>query len=791
MNDVRETAESVLEEYPDLEPNLRSLLERDRKGPWSFEDIPLDSGEFGEIVSRGLVEETDAGYELADAAALERALAGEETSQTAAVDRDRPSPITRFTAWWRQNRLHVGLLVITLGLTAFLRTAYGYGTVFRDDHVVLAENDPYLTAYWVEYLHSGPYQSTNPGTWSGLPAGLWDHDLLTMVLLWVASDLLGGSSAVGPVLAVYPVIAGVLLGLILYGLTTRLTADYRIGLAAVFFYAVTPAIAQRTSIGFADTEGFDYLWLALTVLAIIHLTTRTDDESIVPHGWTDRLAVVLFGLAVTAQLLSWRGGPLLIFPFALFFVCLVLSTARADLDLFQPAGPFLLGLAIAGVLTLAVHLLFGWLQPYRAVAPLLLLAGAGVTVLYFTVAERRDVALPTATAGFFGLALVGGGFLWRFVPPVSSGILEFIDYMQTYTWGTISETQSIFSPDHGSILGPVFHLGLGFLFGFAALCVVTWLVYARHRPAWLAIVVYGWYFFLLSIIQLRFAGHFGLFIAIFAGAGVIHFLAAVDLARPIDWGRRTSRGNPVVRLTALPSRRHVGYVFVILFIIGTLGALQLVSFQAEMTHGDERYDSAAFVDEYSDDRGQSHPESYVFSEWGVNRMYNDVVNEHAHSYHYARHNYAAFIESTDPESWYETLAERTGYVVTADREGYPTETVQTRLHDHFGSATDETPAVSNYRAIYASSDGSIRVFALVPGATVRGLGPPGELITASTSVTLPPASTDSTYETQVEIDDDGAFEFTTPYPGTYEVGNQSVTVSEDAVENGTAVEVDE
>lgn len=62
--DVRD----ILQERPDLEGPMKAALELDE--PWTFEDIDTDSGEFGELVSHGVIEETAEGYHVTDQAAV-------------------------------------------------------------------------------------------------------------------------------------------------------------------------------------------------------------------------------------------------------------------------------------------------------------------------------------------------------------------------------------------------------------------------------------------------------------------------------------------------------------------------------------------------------------------------------------------------------------------------------------------------------------------------------------------------------------------------------------------------
>ena len=63
--ETTEAASEFLEDHPETEDALAALVERDADGdPWTFEEIALDSGEFGELVSRDLAKNVDDGYRL-------------------------------------------------------------------------------------------------------------------------------------------------------------------------------------------------------------------------------------------------------------------------------------------------------------------------------------------------------------------------------------------------------------------------------------------------------------------------------------------------------------------------------------------------------------------------------------------------------------------------------------------------------------------------------------------------------------------------------------------------------
>ncbi|WP_436932551.1 glycosyltransferase family 39 protein [Halosimplex halobium] len=91
--DTYRSVTTLLEERPDFEAAIEEILRVDReKGRWDFDDISLESGPFGEIVSRGIVEKDGSSYTVADRRAVERALAGEDYSDS---DTREPTAIDR------------------------------------------------------------------------------------------------------------------------------------------------------------------------------------------------------------------------------------------------------------------------------------------------------------------------------------------------------------------------------------------------------------------------------------------------------------------------------------------------------------------------------------------------------------------------------------------------------------------------------------------------------------------------------------------------------------------------
>ena len=79
---VEAATRSFLDEHPDLEASLQSLAEHERKvGSWTYDDTSLDSGRFGELVSREFVEQTDGeSYRFVDREPSKLVLAGDSTN---------------------------------------------------------------------------------------------------------------------------------------------------------------------------------------------------------------------------------------------------------------------------------------------------------------------------------------------------------------------------------------------------------------------------------------------------------------------------------------------------------------------------------------------------------------------------------------------------------------------------------------------------------------------------------------------------------------------------------------
>jgi dolichyl-diphosphooligosaccharide--protein glycosyltransferase len=793
MPDVREATDDLLAEKPDLESDLRDVLAvDDRADGWTFDEVPVDSGAFGELVGRDIVTKDDGEYAVADPDAVRASLDGDEESVREAgssFEFDVPS-----FSLPSVSRVEAGALGAALAFVALMRT-YIYPSVFRGEYVVLPSNDPYYYRYWVERLAVESAGIFDLSVLSGLPGPVSQGEPLMIATLWALTSLIGGADASGVVLAWYPVVSALVVSVFVYAIAVRITHDRRVGLASVAFLAVTPAFAYRTGLGFADHHAFDYSWLALTALALVQLADIEYEDLTAPGTW---LWAGALGIAVGGQAMAWDASPVVIGGLGVYVAVRAVADVRADRSPLVASVPILAGLALATGLSHLLHTGFDWHSGVVAYAPALLLVGvAGVSLLSEAVRRAEMPGLVLGVTEAAG-ALGGLAFVFTFLPAYGDRLSQRLDFL-LFRSGP-AETQSLFSGGpSGVFIGPILELGFAWVFALPMLAVASWRAYRRTRPAWLVVCTYGWYFLLLAALQRRFVGELAPFFAMLAGYAFVLLVAKLELtALPAfsqDGTNRPSKGTDLgressgARSLGVPDRSTITAVAILLLFVTSAGAVQTGVRHEQVKITDDNFRAAAWMSEYADERAWEYPENRALSKWGRSRMFNYFMNGESRSYAFARENYEPFLSSMDPESQYQELNGKIGFVVTTDLDqDVPADITYARLHQRFGSAgSNGAPGVGHYRAVYASGDESVKVFTLVSGANLSGTATPNETVTISTRVEIDGAEFD--YRRRAGTDADGDFSVTVAHPGTYEVGNRTVTVSEDAVQNGENVTV--
>lgn len=763
--------DELLAEHPDLEEALRAVRDVDSdRETWGFEDVPVDSGRFGELAGTDVVESVDDDYRLAAPAAVDRALAGEVDGSTAPSDGRGLATDVSLPSVDRTAALALaGLLV----LTALFRASV-YESVFRD-RVVYGGNDPYFYVYHVERV-------LDTGGWAvaELTAPLANGEPLTLLVMVAAARVGALFGHAHAALAWLPVLAGVLTALVLYLFARDLTGDRRIALAAVLCLAVVPVHALRTSLGFVDHHAFDYVWLVVTawgMLAVVDLEAVTADRGTFA-------AVGVLAVGVAGQITAWSNGPLLTLPIAVFAVAAGAVAVRDDAS-FVPTGlGTAVGVATGGLLVAAANLAFGWHGPLTVATPFALAAGVlGVTAA--TLAWNRR-GYPAWTFPASGLAVVAIAAIAIRVaaPDVWTRVLG--QFERLFATEGIVEAGSLFG---STSMGWLFLYGLALFFGIPAM---LWGAYRGYRGdrSWLLAASYAWFFLVLAAVQSRFAGELAPFVSLFAGVALVFVAERVDAAQsPVP---RSTLADGLTR----PSRDVAVRLAVVVLLVCGLSAVIAPLSVGQIAIEDERYETAAFIDDHAAEQGYDYPESYVFSPWTYSRMYNYHVSGESRGYGHAQANYREFTLAENPETALQYLRRGTNgeYVVTepVGVESRP-ELMQTRLHNHLGSHSADAPGLAHYRVVYVSDSLAFKVFRVVPGATLRGQADPGSTVTANVSVDVTGADRTFTYERVATATGNGTFAVTVPHPGEYRLDGataESVTVSESAVRTGANVTVD-
>lgn len=779
MDSIREETVALLAEKPALAQKLRTVLSVDRDtDQWTFDDIPLDSGEFGELVARGIAERDQNGYRLTDPAAVELALSdgtvAPSTFEAPSIG-DLPVAIPAIdTDWARPSPLTAGLVIAGLGLVIGFRLI-SLPAVLRNGTVVLSGNDPYYYRFLVEQLLAQGEEAAGSVALHSLPTEVATGEPLFVVVLWWTAVLLGGTpAAAGIVLAWYPVFAAILTAVGGYTIARVLFDDQRVSVAALIMFGITPVAAFRTSLGFGDHHAFDYFWQILTLYILIHLTSRR-----LPRPGVDPRTLTLtslLGLAITGHTLAWDNSPILIVPIGVAGLAVLASTLRDDAPSLRRLLPIVGGIGIAAILTGLAHQYLGWHRMAVVLTPTLLAVGLCVAVSIAVITRRTDVspAIRLFTL-LLGLTLLVG-LTAGMVPSVTARFRDRLGFLLSSRG--IVEMSGLFSEQLGTVIGPIFLFGFVLFLGLPYLSWVSWKAVRRHRTAWIVASTYGWYFFVLSIIQIRFAGQLAPVMAVFAGLGFVHLAATIGVARRP--GVFSGERIPALRW---PDGRGIVTLVGLFLLVASVSFVQIPVKTSQLTIESADYGTAEWIADDADARGLTYPDSYVFTPWDRNRMYNYFVNGHSRSYGYAQSNYHRFAVSTAPNRWYERLHDRVGYIVIETDDRFRS-APRGSLHDQLSTPATSPP---HFRAVYRSPTGENLVYTLVPGATITGNRSGTETLTLSTPVTLPGAT--FTYTRTVSSTSNGRYTVTVPYPGQYRIGNKTVIVRSAAVQNGSTIHV--
>jgi len=808
--DITDATTSFLEDLDDGDQVLETVLAVDADyKTWTFDDVALDSGTFGELVSRGIVENVDGGYRVADRTVIESVLKGEELEETT----NDGGPEIELEQFWASLdfRALTALLGALLVVAAARMTAFR--SVFQNGYVVSPGNDPYYFRYWMRELMATASGPLDYQVLVDAPPGVSGVQPLAHATNWFLAELLGGGQgAAGTVAAWLPIAASIALGLAIYKMTVLLTRDVRVGVASVLVFAVTPINAVYTGLGFIDHQLHQYFWLGITLVTVTWLAvdlqrrlegsleahTCVREHLRTPMTW---IVALVFGLSVAAGIHAWGGSPLLLIPLAGYIGLRVSMDARAEVSPTLANLPLLIGLAIGSALSLALHHRWGWHAEFVATTPTLVLGGAVTVVALGELWQRLDIHIGGLLA-FEGIVTAGGLYAFKRLQPANwAEAMARVDDL--FFREGMTETISLFSTEYAVFFGPMYQLGMGFYVALIVLGWVGWRVTRRYEPGWLLIGTYTGYLLVLAGIQVRFAGQLAIPLAVLTGLGFVQLLSVVELARtPVpfqspdvstddirDNGPVAADGGRSLKPSiVLPGGRAIGYLLGVGLLVFGLSLIYVPGLTGDVTHGEAKIEAVSAIDDHAEAANRTYPGNYVLSEWGDNRMYNHFVSGESQGYWYAQNNYGDFRSDADPDGWYNRFNGRVGYVVvTADDDEVPSESTQARLLEQYGAGGSEMDGLAHYQAIFVSD--SVAAFAVVPGATLEVSGEPEETVTAETEVSTSGES--FTYEREIVIGNTGRATVMVPYAGNYTVDNRLVAVSEDDVLKGSTVTFEE
>ncbi|SNZ15417.1 dolichyl-diphosphooligosaccharide--protein glycosyltransferase [Natronoarchaeum philippinense] len=719
----REAVHSFLDDRPDAEATLEAILDVDaERETWTFEDIPADSGTFGELVSQGIVEKADGEYRLADRDAVVAAVSGDAET------------VEQGDSFWESfefnldvsvdPRAMAGLAGALVFLLVMRITAYG--SVMRDEHVISPGNDPYFFRYWMEELLTRSSGPTDWGVIATLPEGMEGTRPLSHATNWFVAELLGGGQQAATTVAAWlPVVATLALGVVLYKLATVLTDDPRVGIASVAVLATIPAHAVYTGIGFIDHQIHQYFWLGVTVLSLawlaVDLQERRDvnasnDAAIRAHlsaGWTWVTAVAL-GIGVGFSAHAWGGSPLVFIPLAGYIGLRALMDARADVSPAVANIPLVVGVGLGSVISYLLHARWGWQESFAAYTPLLVFGGTIAVLVLGEVWRRFDWPLSALVVLEAGVAGAGLWLFRRLRPEDVAQLQTRVDDL--FFRDGMTEANSLFAAEYGFVFGPLTQTGLAFYLALVPLGWATWVAYRRYEPGWLLMAVCTWYFTALAGIQMRFTGQLALFVSVLGGLGLVYVLSAVDLARtPLPFqeegpdtgsllGSGTADGRRSISVGVPDDQAQLSYLVGIFVLFAGLGMVLVPSLVSQVTYSDAEYQAAVAMDEHAESTNRTYPENYVLSEWDENRMFNYVVNGEAETYGYAERNYDDFWASKSLDQWYEQSERKIGYiVVTGEVESSAIGGQST----NGGESTD-----TNHQQIFISENREVAVYAV-------------------------------------------------------------------------------
>jgi dolichyl-phosphooligosaccharide-protein glycotransferase len=405
-----------------------------------------------------------------------------------------------------------GIVVVA----ALARTVFLVEAVFTERGVNYQDSDAWYHMRLIENLtRNFPHRaSVDPYLGADAPVVAVPllFDLAVGAFAWLIG--LGAPSArtIEVVAAVVPPVLGALTTVPVFFIAARLF-DRRTGLLAAALLAIIPGqFLARSLIGFTDHHVAEAFLTALTLLALVRALDAGTPRR--------RLAgAALTGAALSAYLMAWSGGALLVFVLSAWAATqyVVDDVHRGEADRVAPV------LLPALALTLVVLLVFQDRNLWRFAIQVTAVAAGLVFVSAMALGRRvlRALSAPPGAllAGALVVVVVGGVLFALVASDLTGRILADLERFRPGRTGfTVSEVRPLLLMTGALSLAVPFEIfGPAFFVGLPVLGWLAWQAARTARPGLVLLVVWSTLMYVATLGQNRFGYYLNLALALLAG----------------------------------------------------------------------------------------------------------------------------------------------------------------------------------------------------------------------------------------------------------------------------------
>jgi dolichyl-phosphooligosaccharide-protein glycotransferase len=420
-----------------------------------------------------------------------------------------------------------GIVVVA----ALVRSVFLFEAVFTERGVNYQDSDAWYHMRLIENLvRNFPHRAgVDPYLGADAPVVAVPllFDLAVGAVAWLIG--LGAPSArtIEVVAAVIPPILGALTTVPVFFIGARLF-DRRTGLLAAALLAIIPGqFLARSLIGFTDHHVAEALLTTLTLLALL----RALDAGTPRRRLAD---AALTGVALSAYLMAWSGGALLVFVLSAWGATQYVVDDGYHVEADRVAPVLLPALALALLVLLTVQDRNLWRFAIQVTAVV-----AGLVFVSAMALGRRALRVVSAPPGaLLACALVVvvvGGLLFTLVAGDLGGrILADLERFRPGRTGfTVSEVRPLLLMTGPlSLAVPLAIFGPAFYVGLPVLGWLAWQAVRTARPGLVLLVVWSTLMYVATLGQNRFGYYLNLALALLAGWAC---------AQALGWGWTMSR----------------------------------------------------------------------------------------------------------------------------------------------------------------------------------------------------------------------------------------------------------